>query len=72
MRSFSIQQVAGLLAAVLTVPAHAQPKHDRPAEGIQDNSFLIEEAYNQEPGVVQHIFNARWSVNRNGGGDDRA
>jgi hypothetical protein len=22
---------------------------------IQDNSFLIEEAYNQEPGVVQHI-----------------
>jgi hypothetical protein len=24
-------------------------------EGIQDNSFLIEEAYNQEFGVVQHI-----------------
>jgi len=24
-------------------------------KGIQDNSFLIEEAYNQEPGVVQHI-----------------
>ena len=23
--------------------------------GIQDNSFLLEEAYNQEPGVVQHI-----------------
>src|SRR4029077_18062520 len=23
--------------------------------GIQDNSFLIEEAYNQEAGVVQHI-----------------
>jgi len=23
---------------------------------IQDNSFLLEEAYNQEPGVVQHIF----------------
>ncbi len=23
--------------------------------GIQDNSFLIEEAYNQEPGIVQHI-----------------
>lgn len=28
------------------------------AEGpIQDNSFLVEEAYNQEPGVVQHIGN---------------
>jgi hypothetical protein len=24
---------------------------------IEDNSFLIEEAYNQEAGVVQHIFN---------------
>ena len=23
---------------------------------IQDNSFLIEEAYNQDPRVVQHIF----------------
>jgi len=27
------------------------------AKGIQDNSFFVEEAYNQEPGVVQHIFN---------------
>jgi outer membrane putative beta-barrel porin/alpha-amylase len=27
------------------------------AKGVQDNSFLIEEAYNQEAGVVQHIFN---------------
>ena len=26
---------------------------------IQDNSFLIEEAYNQERGVVQHISNLR-------------
>jgi hypothetical protein len=25
--------------------------------GISDNSFLIEEAYNQQQGVVQHIFN---------------
>jgi hypothetical protein len=25
------------------------------AQGIADNSFLVEEAYNQEPGVVQHI-----------------
>ncbi len=27
------------------------------AKGIQDNSFFVEEAYNQEAGVVQHIFN---------------
>ena len=37
-----------LLAATLT----AQEKKEGP---IQDNSFLVEEAYNQEPGVVQHI-----------------
>ncbi|MBI1997837.1 MAG: transporter, partial [Deltaproteobacteria bacterium] len=30
----------------------------RPIDVIEDNSFLIEEAYNQEAGVVQHIFNA--------------
>ena len=29
--------------------------HRRYPSGIQDNSFLIEEAYNQDPGVVQHI-----------------
>ncbi len=28
-----------------------------PAKGIQDNSFFVEEAYNQEPGIVQHIVN---------------
>ena len=28
---------------------------DPMVKGIEDNSFLIEEAYNQEPGVVQHI-----------------
>ena len=32
-----------------------------PIEVIEDNSFLIEEAYNQEPGVVQHIFQAIYS-----------
>jgi len=39
---------AFLLAASLT----AQDKKEGP---IQDNSFLVEEAYNQEAGVVQHI-----------------
>lgn len=36
--------------------AAAEEKDPRPAAGIQDNSFLIEEAYNQEAGVVQHIM----------------
>ncbi len=50
-------------------PAGAERK--RPAEGIQDNSFLVEEAYNQEPGVVQHIFNLSLGVNKLRGPDER-
>ena len=34
-------------------PPPNKPTQDQPK--IQDNSFLIEEAYNQEAGVVQHI-----------------
>jgi Putative MetA-pathway of phenol degradation len=44
--------VAGPLSAVSTAIA-SEPL----AKGIQDNSFFVEEAYNQEPGVVQHILN---------------
>jgi Putative MetA-pathway of phenol degradation len=44
-------------AACLAAPAAAEDKDPRPAAGVQDNSFLIEEAYNQEAGVVQHIMN---------------
>jgi hypothetical protein len=36
------------LALAASRPLHAEG-------GIQDNSFLLEEAYNQESGVVQHI-----------------
>lgn len=43
--------LAASMFAILAPAAMAQE-----AEGpIADNSFLIEEAYNQEPGVVQHI-----------------
>ena len=34
---------------------HAQGQSTPPPAPISDNSFLIEEAYNQESGVVQHI-----------------
>lgn len=45
--------IRSLLALLLLAPPlGAQEKKDGP---IQDNSFLVEEAYNQEPGVVQHI-----------------
>ena len=37
--------------AFLVLPARCRP---RPAH-IADNSFLVEEAYNQESGVVQHV-----------------
>lgn len=40
---------AGLLLSPPAAPVAAQEKI------IQDNSFMIEEAYNQEPGVVHHI-----------------
>lgn len=45
-----------LMLALLALPAagSAQQGAERP-EPIKDNSFLVEEAYNQEPGVVQHV-----------------
>jgi hypothetical protein len=51
-----------LLLVTLTAPALAQPQHEED-ERIEDNSFLVEEAYNQEPGVIQHIatFQRPWS-----------
>ena len=46
-----------LTGAALLVPFSTSIASEPLAKGIQDNSFFIEEAYNQEPGVVQHIFN---------------
>lgn len=43
------------LSSLCAWPATAEDKDPRLAAGIQDNSCLVEEAYNQEPGVVQHI-----------------
>jgi hypothetical protein len=42
----------------------------RPVDGIMDNSFFVEEAYNQEPGIVQHIFTGLYSVSRFSSTDD--
>ena len=50
--------------------AAVEESSGRPAEGIQDNSFLIEEAYNQEVGVVQHILNIVHTVNHQPGPDE--
>jgi hypothetical protein len=49
----SNRAVAILAAAMAaSLPAFALAGNESP---IQDNSFIIEEAYNQEPGVIQHI-----------------
>ncbi len=64
--AFFCLSVAPAIAApapVDSLPAtEEEPK--RTAENIQDNSFFIEEAYNQEAGVVQHILNVIHTVNR--------
>jgi hypothetical protein len=55
-------QVAGALILLLTLgrAANAQPPSNgaqTPAPfAITDNSFLVEEAFNQEPGIFQNIF----------------
>ena len=58
---------AGVLASLLMVSQSAagQPTAARDASRkweITDNSFLIEESFNQEPGVVQNILT--WTRNR--------
>src|SRR5689334_4151209 len=41
-----------LMLAMFLTPALASAQ----TPVVQDNSFLMEEAYNQETGIVQHIF----------------
>jgi hypothetical protein len=68
------QQFLGLLVAILCTQAPAASEdwrlEERPVLGIMDNSFFVEEAYNQEKGVVQHILNSYYAVNRQPGNDD--
>src|SRR5262249_15879466 len=53
----STSRWAGLALAAVALRAAAE-------DGIQNNSFLVEEAYNQEAGVVQHINT--WQRSRGG------
>lgn len=43
------------LCGIALTHSLAEEADSRPAKGIQDNACIVEEAYNQEPGVVQHI-----------------
>ena len=51
-----------LAAMVWLAGAAVNAADERPIDVIEDNSFLIEEAYNQEAGVVQHIFTAQYTT----------
>ena len=50
-----MRRLAALLLVSVAAAAAAQD-----AGPIQDNSFLVEEAYNQDPGVVQHAQEFLW------------
>lgn len=64
MRSFAILIVFILLSGLLSqVSAQVEPK-EKFSPAIEDNSFLIEEAYNQEERVVQHISNLMYLQER--------
>jgi hypothetical protein len=45
------------------VNAFSQTSNKYEFERIEDNSFLIEEAYNQDPGVIQHISSFQYMNN---------
>jgi hypothetical protein len=48
------------ISVLISIPTSSQTSAPAP---IQDNSFMVEEAYNQEAGVVQHIntFSRSWT-----------
>jgi hypothetical protein len=57
MSYFIAVRLAIVVAAIVVAPSIGaqQSAPDSASPLIQDNSFLVEEAYNQEAGVVQHI-----------------
>jgi hypothetical protein len=52
------------LTIYYTNNAFAQTVDKFDFERIEDNSFLIEEAYNQDPGVIQHISGFQYMRNK--------
>ena len=55
--------IFALWIAVLTLLSGvtARAAEPRPIDGFSDHSFLLEEAYNQDRGEVQHTLNAVYS-----------
>jgi hypothetical protein len=59
IRTHTLALLLIALFAATPVVAQSAAPNEAPPPGISDNSFLVEEAYNQEAGVVQHISNYR-------------
>lgn len=55
MKLANLNQLTLVLVLLSVNVAYSQNKTNFDFERIEDNSFLIEEAYNQDPGVIQHI-----------------
>ena len=64
--------LALLLFPVMPRAGEIETGPERNVDGIMDNSFLVEEAYNQEAGVVQHIAGAFFTRTSRRGPDDEA
>src|SRR6185369_9428280 len=74
----SAQVFLGLFQTALVAFPFATAAQDSPprprernVDGIMDNSFLVEEAYNQEPGVIQHILTGFYGINTRAGSEER-
>src|SRR5215208_2078087 len=73
----SLRSLPALLCTILIhYGSNAQlipsPPPTRKVEGILGNSFLVEEAYNQEAGVVQHILTGLYGWNQLRGTDEES
>lgn len=71
MSILGVAKVIGIWVGVNGLTLAATAGEVRRVDALRDNSFLIEEAYNQEAGVVQHIVAWRQEVNRHPAGRDR-
>ena len=64
MRSTHFILLWSMTAGPVMFGQAVRPPKEESTKAIEDNSFFIEEAYNQEEGVVQHISNLQYSFTR--------
>ncbi|HPS72404.1 MAG TPA: hypothetical protein PLM70_09135 [Bacteroidales bacterium] len=62
MKTMRITSFFIFMFVFLTLQAQENNKFD--FQRIEDNSFLLEEAYNQEAGVIQHISTFQYDLMR--------